>query len=137
MATTVYLFDATIPAGTAASSPATVDMSMPPVIVDRIQIIVPPGPSGLVGFQLTSGGMPVIPVTPGSWIITDDEVIDWDLTGQIDSGGWELTGYNTGTLDHTITVRFLVDPAVTPPVAPATLIPADQLAPAATVGAGG
>ena len=109
MAREIRSFAVTTPAGTAAASPLLTEIPFPPRTVDSVQIRVPPGPAGSVGFTLSLAGVPVIPCNLGEWIITDDEVIDWDLTGYPDSGAWQLTTYNTGQLDHTIYVRFLLD----------------------------
>ena len=87
---------------------------------------MPPGPAGTLGFRLGSGGVQVIPINPGGWVITDDEVIGWDLTSQITSGAWQLISYNVGSLPHTVYVRFLLDLVTGSANAPA-LIPAGQL----------
>lgn len=106
MAVEVRSFAATIPAGTTADAPVSVDLSFPARQVDSITVRVPPGPSGAVGFVLQNSGVTVIPIAGTDWIITDDEVITWALTDQITSGSWQLAGYNTGTYDHTVYIRF-------------------------------
>lgn len=108
MAQQVYIFAVATPAGTAKSSPQTTQMTMPPRVVDRVEIEVPPGPRGEVGFHIGSKGTQIIPDGVGTFIVTDGEVIQWPLEDQMDSGGWELVTYNTGFYSHTITVRFLV-----------------------------
>lgn len=109
MARDIRTFTATIPAGTAQATPVTVALAMPPRIVRHIDIRVPPGPSGLMGFALAAAGVPILPSNAGGWIITDDEAISWDVAGQITSGAWQLIGYNTGTQPHSIYLRFLLD----------------------------
>lgn len=116
----------TTPAGTTAAAPQVTDLSFPPRLVTRIEVRVPPGPAGTLGFRLGSGGVQVIPINPGGWVVTDDEVIGWDLTGQITSGAWQLISYNTGSLPHTVYVRFLLDLVTNSSTVPA-LIPAGQL----------
>lgn len=108
MAQEIRDFQVLIPAGTAVDSPVTVDMAMPPRIVDQINIRIPPGPNGLMGFRLSSGGIPFLPSNSGAWVIANDEPIQWPLTGQITSGAWELQGYNLGQYDHTVYVKFLL-----------------------------
>ena len=108
MAREIRSFDVRVEPGTPPQSPQYTDLSMPPRIVDRIDIRVPPGPAGLVGFAISSGGAPIIPYNPGEWIITDDEAMSWPLEGYIDSGGWQVIIYNLGNLPHTIQVRFLL-----------------------------
>lgn len=139
MAVEVREFAVTTPAGVTADAPQLADLGFPPRQVDRIEVRVPPGPAGTLGFRLGSGGVQIIPYNEGGWVITDDEVIGWDLTDQIQSGAWQLISYNTGSLPHTVYVRFLLDlvtpatPAATPIIPPETLgsaLPAGAPAPA-------
>jgi len=108
MAIEVQRFSVVVPAVTALAQAIVFPLSMPPRVVDEVEILVPPGPRGEVGFQLGSGGVQIIPVTTGAWEVTNDEVIHWPLEGQIDSGAWQLIAYNTGAFNHLIQVRFLV-----------------------------
>ena len=111
MAVQVRKVAATIPAGTAIATPHTVDLSFPPFVVDWISVRIPPGPNGNVGWLIGSMGEQVIPFTDTGpvYIVGNDETITWQLTDQPDSGSWELTGYNTGTYDHTLYVTFGLD----------------------------
>jgi len=102
-------FAVTIPTGTTQSAPYTQDIFFPARIVTGVHWKVPPGPSGYMGWKLTmSGGNAVIPAG-GGWIVADNQDDVWPLTGQPDSGAWELTGYNTGQYDHTVYLDFLLD----------------------------
>lgn len=118
MATEIRVFDFTIPAGTTSDAPAFLDVSFPPRVVDAIQVVVPPGPSGLVGWRILVGGVLVIPYLSADWVITAAENITWPLDAYPDSGSWQLQGYNTGAQDHTVYFRFLVT-AVTKSATPA------------------
>jgi hypothetical protein len=104
----VQRFAVTVPAGTAKAGALIFNLPMPPRIVDEVEILIPPGPRGEVGFQLASGGAQIIPVTAGAFEVTDNEVIHWPLEGQIDSGAWQMIAYNTGAFNHLLQVRFLV-----------------------------
>lgn len=114
-------YTAVIPAGTTPLVPAVFDFPMPARIARAVQIIVPPGPSGLVGFALTQARVRVIPYGSDPWVITDNERIEWPLTNYNDAGSWGLLGYNTGAQAHTVYVRFLLD---VPGLHPATAAPA-------------
>lgn len=107
MAQEIRAFDVPVPANTPLATPITAALTMPPRIVDRIEIKVPPGPRGELGFALGAGGVAVLPIQAGQWLITDDEEIGWDVTDQLDSGGWQLFAYNTGRFAHTLHIRFL------------------------------
>lgn len=138
MAQEIRAAQATIPAGTPLSAPVTVGVGFPDRIVRSVRWRVPRGAGGLMGWQLTSDGVPVIPVVPGTWIVADDESDDWALDGYPTAGNWQVTGYNTGVYPHTVYLTFLLDlitPAVTPAavVAGTPAIEAGQLAGQVTV----
>jgi hypothetical protein len=122
MAREIRAFANTIPAGTPIATPAVFDMGMPARIVDKIEIHVPPGPNGQMGFQVAAAGIQIIPANAGMFIIASDDLIEWPLTDQLTSGAWQMIGYNTGQYDHTVYFRFLLslvqDVAPTPPPAP-------------------
>lgn len=114
MADLVYQFACTVPAGTPIAAPLTIDTSMPPCVVERVDIRIPPGPKGTVGFRLTSDGTQVVPTISGQWVVTDDEAVPIPLTNQHDSGRWAFTGYNLGNYPHTVQVRYLVNLTAAP-----------------------
>jgi len=114
-------FAVLVPHGTALAAPLTVNISFPARIVTAISWRVPPGPSGTMGWALTSAGTPVIPIQPKTYIVTDDQAATWDLEGYLDSGNWQVTAYNTGVYDHTVYLTFQLDlpgSAVVPPAPP-------------------
>jgi hypothetical protein len=136
----IQSFAVSIPAGTLKSAPQITALTMPPRIVDEVEILVPPGPRGEVGFQLGAAGGQIIPVTLGQFIVTDNEVIHWPMEDQIDSGAWQLIAYNTGSQPHTVTVRFLARLPLPPgqlvglvPLPAQDISPGFALAPALTV----
>jgi hypothetical protein len=108
-------FSVTVPAGTQSSSPQVTALTMPARIVRKVRVRVPPGPAGLVGWALGAAGQRVLPWGAGEWIVADNEVIEWELEDQIESGAWQLQAYNTGVYDHTLYVTFLTDPPATRP----------------------
>lgn len=112
MSNLVYNFTPTIPTTATVAAPMSVPMQFPDAIVDTIEVRVPPGPNGVVGFALGSRGVQVIPYNFGPYIQTDNEVISWSVTGQFMSGDWSLLGWNVGFYSHTLHVRFLVSSIV-------------------------
>jgi hypothetical protein len=111
-ASQIRSYQVTIPAGTAQDAPYTADITFPAYQVNALRWKVPPGPSGLMGWQLQVAGQPVIPRVAGSWIVADNESDTWTLTGYPDQGQWQLAGYNTDIYDHTVYLDFLLDPVV-------------------------
>lgn len=133
MARELRSFNVTVPAGTAQAAPVSFDVSSPARIVRRIDVTVPPGPRGEVGFYLANSFQQVIPFNAGQWVVANDEKMTWDLTDYVDSGSWQVIAYNTGFYPHTLQVRFHVDlpDAFTQPVTVAP-IPLAQLSQPAT-----
>lgn len=127
MAVEIRSFQPTIPAGTAIATPFTFNMSFPPRVVDRIQVKVPSGPRGTVGFAIGSSGVAVIPFQANQWIVADNDDFDWPLDDFWDSGSWTFFGYNLGQFPHTIYVRFLLSLTVAPAPLPASPVPSSAL----------
>lgn len=96
-------------AGTAQATPATTDVRFPDGVVDAVEIVVPDGCAGLVGFQLVYSGQPVIPRNPAQFIVANGEVIKWPLSNYPAGGRWAVNAYNTDVFNHTIFLRFLVN----------------------------
>lgn len=113
MTTEIRDFTVTIPAGTLQSAGFTAPLSFPARIVTQINVRVPPGPRGEVGFAIGTGGLNVLPYGQGTFIVTDNEDLEYQLTDTIQSGAWQLLAYNTGAYDHTLRIYFFCD-VVTP-----------------------
>jgi len=104
MAIEIYDFTVTVPAGTPASAGFSAPLTIPARVVTQINIRVPPGPRGEVGFAIGSGGLNIVPVPAGTWIVTDNEDLVYPLDETITSGAWQLLAYNTGSFPHTLRV---------------------------------
>lgn len=113
MADETYAFLVNTPIGTALASPLVTNLTMPARTVRSIEVRIPPGPNGELGFAIGMNGVSVVPVTPGTWIVTSDEVKSWDVTLGLNSGAWQCLSYNTGDYPHAIQIIFHVD-QVTP-----------------------
>lgn len=110
MASIVRSFAVLTPAGTTAASPLVTDLTMPARLVRWVRIRVPPGPAGQLGIALTSNRQWVIPEVPSTWLVFDNETVEWELQDQIETGAWQLRSYNTGRWDHTAYLTFGLDP---------------------------
>jgi hypothetical protein len=104
-ATELRTFEVLVPAGTLASAPQTTDLTMPPRIMERLEVRIPPGPNGSVGWAFTSKGARVFPFAPSTWVVANDETIPVPVDGAPETGAWQLQAYNTGRWDHTLYVR--------------------------------
>lgn len=122
MATQVFHSTVIVATRSTKAAPQQTNISIPSRVVVGIRVRVPAGCRGQVGFQLTSNGAQVIPETAGEWIVEDDQVLTYELTGLHTSGQWELTAYNTGQYPHTIQVALTTDYTDTTTVAGMTPI---------------
>lgn len=123
MAQEIREFAVLVPKGTPKSAPLVTPIGFPERIVTSVSWRVPPGPSGLMGWALTSAGTPVIPIQPNTFVVTDNQADTWQLEGYLDSGNWQVTAYNTGIYDHTVYLTFLLDlpgSVIPPPTPPNT-----------------
>lgn len=114
MASEVYTFQVTIPPGTQQSLPYRQSLTLPVRKIDTLEIVVPPGPSGQMGFAITMGGVNVMPLQSGQYIVTDDQKITWPIENLPTSGAWQLSGYNTDVWPHSVYVWFLAGPVDAP-----------------------
>lgn len=102
----VLNFPVTIPANTAILAPVMVQASLGISILTEIRVVIPPGPAGLVGFVINSGGSQTYPETNNTWFIFDDYVYDQEVSNQINSGQWSITAYNLDVFPHTLQFYF-------------------------------
>jgi len=119
MASRVEVFDVTVPAATSIVAPQATALPFDDGVVQRIEILIPPGPSGLVGFRITHSGDTVIPHDRSKWIIADDDTLKWDVENYPTGSAWGFTAYNLDIYDHTLYLRFFVVETATnvaPPV---------------------
>ena len=122
----VQHFAHTIPNTATTASPYVGQMQLGVFKVDWVEVGVPDGVNGVVGFYIASSHVQVVPFPPGSstvWVVSNDRVFHWDLTDQPDSGDWQFYAYNTGGYSHTLTVTWgveLVGSGQAPPVTYAT-----------------
>lgn len=134
-ASEVRVYQVTCPPGTAIAAPQITGLVMPSRTVNSIRVRIPPGPNGVMGFAIGSAGVPIIPTGAAQFIVASDEVIDWTLIDQINSGAWQVQMYNTGIFAHTIYLQFDVEvPDAADDNAAVTQLPVDAITPpAATV----
>lgn len=98
------------------------DISIPPRIVSRIDIRVPPGPNGSLRFAILNSGQQIIPYTQGELIIADNEAMTWDLSDYVVTGSWQVYAVNYGRYAHSVYIRLHADP-VQPESSPAATQP--------------
>lgn len=106
MAERIEIVDVTVPAGTAKITPASFPLTWREGWPVFVEIKFPPGPSGLVGIQVLQSGARVIPKANNAFLITDNELVRWDLEGYPYNAAYSVRAYNTDIYDHTIQFRW-------------------------------
>ncbi len=104
-----YDFAVTVTAGTPESSPASQALKLTAGVIQKVSILFPPGPHGMVKLKLMQGGHQFLPTNPDGVFATDDEVLDIDEFYELKSEPYELKAvvYSPGTsYPHTISVRI-------------------------------
>lgn len=109
MAYRVLQFTSTIPAGTALASPVTLPLALDNWVIESVDLEVPPGPAGLMGFYVANNGIPWIPYGTLPWLVWDDVQQSWFFTDQPSGSGWSIVGYNTGVFPHAVKSRWHVN----------------------------
>ena len=112
MAERVLQHTTVIPAGTTQAAPHIEQLGFHDWDVERIDLTVPPGPAGAMGFYLANNGMPWVPRSAGEWLVWDDRQMTVDPTGYPTGTGWQIYGYNQGAYDHVVIALFHVNPVV-------------------------
>lgn len=126
MATRIEPFEVLTPANTAEASYLVTALPFQDGQVERVEILVPPGPSGLMGFKLAHSGQSVIPLSGSQWNIADNARFDWPLHSFPTGNAWELWTYNTDVFEHTIYIWFHVlelDFGIIAPAQPLSISP--------------
>jgi hypothetical protein len=118
----------TIAAGTAIAAAVTTTFTWNDGIVERFEVLVPPGPSGLVGFRIHHSGQQVIPFRSTDWIIADGESLSWDVQNYPTGNKWACRAYNLGIYPHSLYFRVHIRELPKPVVGPVAIIPVVPLA---------
>lgn len=122
MADRYQYFEFTYPAQNGAAVPVTNDTSFPQGVVQQVDITIPYGADGLIGFQVLSGKSSVIPYNSPLFLLRPGGTWSFPVSNQPASGSWQFSAYNADYLPHTVQVLFYINesgPTVSAP--PSTL----------------
>lgn len=112
----------TVPAGTPVSAPVSVSLFAQRAQIIELETVVPPGPSGLVGFSFWHSNAQVIPKIAGTWVIADNETLRWQLEDLSAQPAWLAMAYNLDVFDHTLYFRLQLDDRVPVPSGSVALV---------------
>ena len=104
-----------VPAGTAASSPVTMNWSLYPGVVHSFRIDIPRGHRRITGIRLVYQGRPIIPFDLTAWLVADGGSFTVPFEDEIMSTGLQAQAYNPDAWAHTFYLWADVDPYATEP----------------------
>lgn len=111
----VQSFVCTFPPGSTPTNLKTFDLTMAVFQVDWIEVDVPPGNGGALGFYIATSNQQYLPFNVGTFFTFDGISKHWDLLDQPTSGDWQLYGYNQGFWPHTVYIHFGLEVVPAPP----------------------
>ncbi len=109
MADRIERFEVLTPAGTTKAAPLTTSLSFSEGIVERLEVLVPPGPRGFAGFKILHSQQVIIPRTGAAWIVSDNFTHDWQLSHYPTGDKWSIQTHNTDVFDHTFYLTFHIN----------------------------
>jgi hypothetical protein len=118
VATRIEVANVTVAALTLQAAPQITPFTFDDGRVDAVEIVVPDGPSGLVGFQIRHSKQVIIPYDGFTFITTNDEVIHWPLETFPVAQKWDVVIYNTDQFPHTLSFRWLITDEIFAPTLP-------------------
>ena len=104
-----YDFAVTVLANTLESAPKEETLKLTAGVIQKVSILFPPGPHGMVKLKLMEGGHQFLPTNPEGYFATDDEVLNIDEFYELKSEPYSLkaVAYSPDTTyPHTISVRI-------------------------------
>jgi hypothetical protein len=110
----VQTFACTFQPGSTPTTPAHVNCQLGVFQVDWIELDVPGGNGGGMGFYLAASHQQYIPFVPGTFLIMDAATKHWDVVDMPNSGDWQVYGYNEGFWPHTVYVTFGLEVVANP-----------------------
>ena len=118
MATRIEVVAVPVPPGTPIAAPIVVPMNFDDGRVDGLEIVIPDGPAGLVGFQIRHSKQAIIPYDGVSFLIGNNETIKWPLETFPEADKWDVRIYNKGVFVHTLYFRWLITDVIMAPSLP-------------------
>lgn len=102
----------TVAPGSTPSAPSVQTISLGDIWCYSVDVLIPPGPLGTVGFYLQYANLPIVPFaqTP-TFLVADDYSHTFELDTEI-GASLELVAYNQGFWPHTLYFTFNGVPVV-------------------------
>lgn len=106
MSNYLYTTDFLVPAGTPLAAPLIQPVPLQDYVLTSVRIIIPDGHNGLTGISVRSAAVNIVPFTQGTYLIGNNEEVNFDYGGQVGENQLALYGYNTDIFDHAFHFRW-------------------------------
>lgn len=109
-----FVYQLTIPAGTAKVSPAVSTVKLGKGSINRIEVGFPPGPATLVSVAIKDRIYQIAPANPDGGFAWDDHTYEFNTNYPLTDPPYELllVGWSPdATFEHTVTFHFDLTPA--------------------------
>lgn len=109
-----FVYQLTIPAGTAKDAPATNEVKLGKGTINRIEVAFPPGPATLVSVAIRDRKYQIAPANPDGGFSWDDHTYEFNTNYPITDAPYEviLVGWSPdATFQHKVTFHFDLEPA--------------------------
>lgn len=121
-----YQVSVTVATGSTSAAPVTTPIVIDDIYCYSVEVEVPDGPAGLMGFYIQYASTQIVPWGPnGTYLRVDDYEHTYPVEAELGKS-LAVVAYNTGAWPHTIYMRFLGTPIgayqASQPVAPVTPI---------------
>lgn len=116
MSDRIETFQVTVPANT-PSPGTTFSIALARVgKVVGISILVPDGHNGVTGLQLLQANQQIVPFGAGTFLIANDETLDFTINLPLDTQQWSAQAFNTGKYPHSFYIRLSINEITLPTV---------------------
>jgi hypothetical protein len=102
----------TVPAGTAAASPATTKWPIVQGHLKQVRVEIPTGHNGRTGIRLVYQGTEIVPWSLNAWLIGNGQTFTIPWADEIMATGLSAQAYNTDSTSHTFYLYAEVWPTV-------------------------
>lgn len=106
MQTFTRVFQVTLAAGIIPAAPLVTTCQLPQCVVEHISWLFPSGCNGLVGIQIGTRKVPILPYDVTQFMVDSGGSSSTDVTDMHETGDWSVIGYNLGSVPHTVSVTF-------------------------------
>lgn len=133
MSDRIEVFQVTVQPNVASPGVVTSIALARPGKVVGISILVPDGHNGVTGLQLLQANQQIVPFTGGTFLVANDETLDFTINLPLDTQQWTAQAFNTGKYQHTFYIRLSIN-EITLPTASFLPTPSFNFLPLSPVG---